>query len=255
MQYLSTREITKAAPAARRLVGDHPGLLDTSEFLRTVAERGFKPVYAAQGTPHSDSNYDATKGRHLVVAANAANWALVLLNSHIVHRKAWLGAGFFRSGESPMFVVGAAVSLQRWRGFETPLEQVVSFFPALERAWTMMDEWTMRPRDFAVFAEDFVSRVYLPGHKLPDPAKLRDEVESGTVVVSMYGLLGRVMEGRLPASGDGARRVKPVKGPDALMQASSGAFTSALEMVRTRHPVLDTRRRAQEMVFPTFHKA
>jgi hypothetical protein len=235
MQYLTPAQLAKQAPATQRLREKSLTLLDTAVFLRRVEhERGFLPVFAAQGTAHGDAHYGPTKGRHLVVAADRRGNALALLNSHTVHRKAWMGAGFVAQGERPMFVIGAAIPVARWRGFDEPLAELDAWRPSLQDVRRALEEWTtFTGSDIRSYASEFSQAVYLPGHK-PAAAHAFTDVTPANAYAMMFTMLGRVLDGNLPAADPAARRVKPIKGPDALMHAGNAAFNVAVDRLRAR---------------------
>lgn len=247
MDYLTPSKLVERAPAAARLREDATGKIDTAAFLALIAKRGYRPVFATQGTSHADAAYPETKGRHLVVAANSGGHALAILNSHTVHRKAWIGAGFAETGESPAFVLGAALPLQRWKGVEGPLKELDAYWPALYAGKEGMRGHSMSPREMAAFARAYAVRAYLPGHKA---------VSSGAILPPpgiwdpwglMFHMLRQVLAGNLPSAG-AERRVKPIKGPDAIFQAASAAFACGVEQLRR------SKRLEVPLNFPRFQK-
>ncbi len=233
MKYLTPSLLKQSAPAAQKL-GDTSGtLIDTAAFLRNVEKRGFKPIFAAQGTPHGDSQHGANKGRHLVVVADKAGNAIALLNSHTVHRKAWLGAGFAMGvGDDARFLIGPAFAIARWKGLDIPLDELVAYRDGLIAAKERLDDWALEPRGIIALAKDFVASVYLPGHKTCSPASLIVTPEYKIFPLLMH-MMAKVMTGSLEAAeGNEVRKVKPIRGPDALMHAACAAFAVGLDRMR-----------------------
>lgn len=254
MEYLTPSALIKVAPAAARLVIKTPGMLDTDAFLKFVGkEMGYRPVFAAQGTTHSDAKMTANRGRHLVVAADVAGNALALLNSHTVHRKAWMASGFVgNAGEGQTgFVVGAAVPLQRWRGVAPPLEILTSWQPSLLLARKALQTWKPTGPEVRAYAALFATEAYLPGHKAAHWEAFTDVDRGGSMYDIMFSMVARAVEGNLrpadPRGGQG-RRVKPIKGPDALMRMANGAFRAAVLRLQA------TKRLSVPMVLPAYSK-
>lgn len=251
MEYLTPSALTKIAPAAARLPDKAPGMLDTDAFLKFVGrEMGYKPVFAAQGTTHTDAALSPARGRHLVVAAAPGGEAVALLNSHTVHRKAWMASGFVRCAPEPVFVLGAAVAIQRWRGVEPPLAALAEWQPSLGLAKKALKEWEPSAADIRAFLKDFAPAAYLPGHKAAH-WRAFDGPWSGTMYDVMFDTVDQVLKGNLdpadPREGMG-RRVKPIKGPDALMHLANAAFRSAVGRLRA------TKRITSPMVLPAYSK-
>ena len=228
MEYLTHNALLKSAPAAAKLISKDDGLLDTDAFLRfMLRQHGQKPVLAVQGTGHSDAKIKPQHGRHLVVVADSGGNATALLNSHTVHRKAWMATGFVRDvkGE-PVFMAGAAVPLQRWRGVETPYTGLQPWDPSLALAKRVLRDWEPSAPELRAFVKAFSAAAYLPGHRAvnwqafegPFPASMWD---------IMFGLADKLLDGDLP-SAEGQRRVKPIKGPDAILHLASAAFRTAV---------------------------
>lgn len=230
MQFLTPSELLKAAPGAGRLRAKDDSLLDTAAFLRHIAaDRGLSPVLAVQGTAHGDSVHGASKGRHLVVAANPKGEALALLNSHSNHRKAWLGAGYvvLYGGERPLFVIGAALPVVRWRGFKEPLAELDRWKPTMQEVKKRLETWRPKWTDVATFAEKFVEAIYFEDHKRPSSVAFPEGCGNCDGYGLMFHMLRKAMDGNLPSADPSQRRLKPIKGPDTLMNAANAAFNVA----------------------------
>ena len=248
MEYLTHNALLKSAPAAAKLSGADDGLLDTDAFLKFMLRRhGQKPVLAVQGTGHSDAKIKPQHGRHLIVVADSGGNATALLNSHTVHRKAWMATGFVRDvkGE-PVFVAGAAMPLQRWRGVETPVAALEQYASSLTVAKRALKDWVPTGTELRSFIKAFSTAAYLPNHRAvnwqafegPFPAILWD---------IMFGLADKVLDGDLP-SAEGQRRVKPIKGPDAILHLASATFRTAVAHAHT------ARKLPAPMVLPGYVK-
>lgn len=237
MQYLTPSELISKAPAARRFRTKDPSLLDTAAFLRHIEEdRGFQPVLAVQGTAHDDGRSGPGKGRHLVVAADRRGSALVLLNSHTVHRKAWMGAGFVAIlNQQPLFIAGAVIPVARWRGFADPLAELDKWEPVLRDIRKGLDGWRLNADEVRAFAADFASAAYLQDHKKAAPEAFVDIAPKNAYEMTFL-MLRRAMDGNLQPADPNARKLKPVKGPDAIMHAANAAFrvAASLAMVHGR---------------------
>jgi hypothetical protein len=228
MEYLTHNALLKSAPAAAKLTGKDDGLLDTDAFLKFMLQRhGQKPVLAVQGTGHSDAKIKPQHGRHLIVTAGVGGFATALLNSHTVHRKAWMATGFVRDvkGE-PVFVAGAAVPLQRWRGVQPPYDGLATWDQTLALAKRALRDWEPSGSELKNFIRAFSSAVYLPGHRAVSPDAFEGPFPA-TMWDIMFGLADKVLDGDLP-SADGHRRVKPIKGPDAILHLASATFRTAV---------------------------
>jgi len=235
MDYLTPTSLREKAPATQKLAKTSDALIDTSAFLRHIAQQGFKPVFAAQGKAHADVD-SPEKGRHFVVAGHTDGSCYAILNSHTVYRRAWLGAGFY-SGTT--FIIGAVVPLPRWRGFADPLAELAGYKPGLEAAREALEGWRPDAYQQRWLAKKFASTAYLPGHKpcwYKSLSMTRTDLSGLSV---LYLMMGAVMLGGLdpePKQGFPRRRkVKPLKGPDAMMQASNAAFRTGLDAIRKYH--------------------
>lgn len=236
MQYLTPSQIKKIAPAITRLPVVEDNLIDTTTFLQHVETLGYRPIAAIQGTPHSDARSES-RGRHLALAANRRGDVIAILNSHTVWRRAWLGAGFLMGGApyddgSPLFMIGAVVPLQRWRGFEEPLTTLLGYQPSIQNAKESMRNWAPLINQRRWMAKNLAATAYLPGHKTPIPKELL--VESDQLALPVLGVgLGRVITGGLlpsaqPVGGMKPRKLKPIQSPDALFHAANAAFQTGV---------------------------
>lgn len=239
MLYLTPSGLRDKAPATQKLAKSDNALVDTSAFLGHVAQEGYKPVYAAQGKAHVDVNAPR-KGRHFVVAANGHGNAYAILNSHTVYRRAWLAAGYY-TGVLQAPIMGAVVPLPRWRGFEEPLAELASYREGLETAMVALQRWEPTIYQRRWLAKKFASAAYLPGHKpasakalLVDP-DIRVSGWEALLVMTERVLAGGLVPGESYARIINPRKVKPIKGPDALMRASNAAFRVGLDAMRKYH--------------------
>lgn len=248
MEYLTHKALLMSAPAAATLNGKDDGLLDTDEFLKFMLRKhNQRPVLAVQGTGHSDAKIKPQHGRHLIVTAGVGGSATALLNSHTVHRKAWMATGFVRDvkGE-PVFVAGAAIPLQRWRGVEIPVGVLDQYASSLTLAKGTLRNWEPTGAQLRAFVKDFAVAVYLPGHRAVSPDAFEGPFPL-TMWDIMFGLVDKVLDGDLP-SADGLRRVKPIKGPDAMMHLASAAFRTAVEHAH------DAKKLPAPMILPGYIK-
>lgn len=255
MEYLTPHELRKAAPAAKHLPRSSETLVDTADFIKHVDLLGFRPVFATQGTPHGDSarKGDPAHGRHLVICAKPAGEAVFLLNSHTVARKAWLGIGFYErlavrpteGGWTLEPLIGAAIPLPRWRGFEDPLAELSGYWDGVREARIGLHQWSPGTVSRRSLAQEIASTAYLPGHKTPSAALFQAHY-----AMMAWDQLLHAMEvlrqGNLEPATPG-RRVKPIKGPDALFHAANAVFNAG---VRTLRSASDT----EYMVFPRYVK-
>lgn len=240
MDYLTPTSLREKAPATQKLAKTSDALIDTSAFLRHVAQSGFKPIFAAQGKAHADVD-SPEKGRHFVVAGHSDGSCYAILNSHTVYRRAWLGSGFY---EGSTFLIGAVVPLPRWRGFADPLMELAGYRPGLEAAKTALEAWQPDSYQDRWLAKKFASTAYLPGHKPAWYKTLVDDNERHlNGIDTLLHMMDDVMEGGLdpePKQGFPRRRkVKPLKGPDAIMHATNAAFRTGLEAIR-KYRLTDT---------------
>lgn len=231
MNYLSSSELIEAAPATRPMVKVKDGLIDTASFIRYVRKRlDHRPVLAVQGKPHDEKGVDKKKrlmqGRHFVVMADQRGQATILLNSHLVRRKAWLAAGFWRKGQ---VLVGVAIPLQRWRGFEAAVDELERYRGPLTNARSAMRSHVPSPVEVRRLAETISSTAYLPGHNAIAPGELEEAAAGkGTLYEALMAMHAAILKGNSkPAEAD-KRKVKPVRGPDALMQLGNAVFNAGV---------------------------
>lgn len=230
MQYLTPSELRKIAPATQKMPpkSDEDGaLIDTREFLRYIEDMGFHPIFAAQGTPHSDVDAPL-KGRHLAVSANRAGFCLAILNSHTIAKRSWLGAGF---SFGSTFILGSVVPVQRWKGFEEPLNTLLAHRDSLQEAKTALYEWKLTTHLYRRLAKQIASTAYLRNHRRPSYKSLMvDGV--GNSLTAMLAAMERMQQGGLePEPVDSfkpARKLKPIIGPDPLVNAANAVFQAGI---------------------------
>lgn len=226
MQYLTPQELRKIAPATQKMPQSDDNLVSTKAFLRHVEKLGFEPIFAAQGTAHLDAD-EPLKSRHMVVAANKAGAAVMLLNSHSIWRRAWLGYGFVHDNGS--FIMGAALPLQRWKGFEDTLVTALSYQGLLLEAQEALCRWKLEKHQSRWLAKTFAASAWLKGHKKPQPKALYDFIENGSAYDALNIMLGMARAGGLApvpsaTSSMPPRRLKPIIAPDALFHAANRTF-------------------------------
>lgn len=236
MNTLSPSELAEKAPAAQPLPKKRAaGLIDTNEFITVIAEQlGQEPVMAVQGRAHSDIDGLSKRaavakrersGRHLIVCANRRGAATIVLNSHTVRRRAWIAGGFYRAD---LLLVGVALPLQRWRGYDTAIAELERYRPQLVKLREQMTARKATHKMVDTLAEQISQTAYLPGHK-PIAAEELVGAGMGNLYDTLFGMLKRVVNGNLAAAQEGKRKVKPVKGPDALMHAGNTIFNIGVE--------------------------
>lgn len=224
MQYLTPSELRNLAPAAQKMPDSDDKLIDTKAFLRQLeADHGFRPVFAAQGKAHTDVE-SPLKSRHLVVTKDPSGFAIALLNSHTIWRRAWMMSGF--SNGKDLFLIGAAAPLPRWRGTEAPLHAVLSYKDALLEAKDKLEGWRPDVHQTRWMAKKYASMAYIKGHRRPVSKELQFPGENAwTMLISMFktvkagGLAPEPVDSFMPP-----RKIKPIIAPDALLLASNAAF-------------------------------
>lgn len=230
MEYLSPSSLRKAAPAVQKL--PDPGtLIDTSVFLKAIAKFDYRPVLAVQGTPHRDTGKKVARGRHLIVSADPKGSALVLLNSHTILRSAWLGIGFARSVKDHVqFLIGAAMPISRWKGFEPPLMALMAYRGSLQAVKKGFEEWTPSSEVQATLAASVAKNAYL--HR----ACRAEELDPGAVPAweGMLEMFDKLRAGNMVAA-KGKYKVKPIRGPDALFHAANAVFNAGLTLMPVKH--------------------
>jgi hypothetical protein len=229
MEYLTPAKLAERAPAAQPLPKDRPeGLIDTALFVREIEkDLGHRPVMAVQGRPHTDIPKRGLakrerQGRHLVVCAGPTGEATILLNSHTVRRKAWIGAGYYRS-DPPLFLVGVALPLQRWRGYPAAIEELERYRTVLRTTRREMSARRCPAPEIDRLAEMVSKAAYLPDHKAIAAEQLIVFNGANTLYEVLWRMLELIVRGNVPAA-EGERKVKPVKGPDALVHAGNAVF-------------------------------
>jgi len=230
MQYLTATDLRKIAPATQKMPQSDENLVSTKAFLRRIDKLGFQPIFAAQGTPHTDAD-EPLKSRHLTVASNDDGFAIAILNSHSIWRRAWIGVGFCLTNR--LFMIGAAVPLPRWRGFDEPLETALSYKESLTEAKRVLEGWQLEDHQCRWLAKQFATSAWLKGHKQPLPKALSDpSIASGSAYGFLHLMLKVSREGGLPPAPTDrvvpGRKLKPIIAPDALMHAASQTFQVGL---------------------------
>lgn len=230
MTYLTNAELMAAAPAAERMKKVKDGLIDTYAFVRHVEQTyNHRPVMAVQGKPHRDGGADRRKrqGRHFIVMAGHNGNATILLNSHLVRRKAWVAAGWWRKEQ---VLIGVALPLQRWRGYETALEELERYRAQLATVRTEMRLHVMNPRQTTQLADAISATAYLPGHN-PIAAEELLPGDRPTLYDTLFAMHAIILKGNAKPAGVDKRKVKPVKGPDALMQLGNAVFRAGVDLM------------------------
>jgi hypothetical protein len=247
MEYLTPSQLAAVAPAARRLTDPDEKKLDTALFLRFAAKRGYRPVLAFQGKPHQNQG-TPSKGRHLVISAKSNGEMVVLLNSHTPDRKAWLGVGFIDPAEKG-FLIGAAAPVKRWKGYEAVWAELESYLPALRTGKEGLQAFSPDKAALRAMLVEFASTAYFPGYKQPNIEALAESLEAtkGSAQTILFQIIAKLIKGGTAAKGRGERAVKPLRGPDALMNAACAAHRVGLSVLAHRKPPL-------LLAFPTYHK-
>lgn len=231
MTYLSSSELTEAAPATKPMTKVKDGLIDTAAFIRYVKRRlGHRPVLAVQGKPHDEKGFDKKKrlmqGRHFIVMANSRGHATILLNSHIVRRKAWLAAGFWRGGQ---VLIGVAIPLQRWRGFEQAIDELERYRSLMTTTRGTLRTMSVSDTMLNQLATLVSATAYLPGHNPIAPDELKG-ARKEFLYDTMLAMHAVILKGNAKPAGVDKRKVKPVKGPDALMQLGNAVFNAGVDV-------------------------
>lgn len=234
MTYLSPTQLVEAAPAAKQMDKVKDGLIDTAAFIKYIRRAlGQRPVLAVQGKPHDEKGVDRKKrlrqGRHFIVLANHAGHATVLLNSHLVRRKAWIGAGYWKNGQA---LVGVALPLQRWRGFQPAIDDLERYRLMLSNARSSMRAYPMTDIRLHRLAQRISETAYLPGHNPISPEELK-VVRKEFLYETLLAMHAVILRGNSKPADADKRKVKPVKGPDALMQLGNAVFTAGVDVMDT----------------------
>jgi hypothetical protein len=255
MQYLTPSDLRTAAPAAQKLPQSDDNLISTASFLRHMGGEGYKPVFAAQGTPHADSD-TKLKSRHLVVTAYDDGTCIAILNSHTVWRRAWLGAGYSWGGtgdNDALFMLGAVVPLPRWRGFEEPLAKLVALQADVRHVINELGTWRPETHQVRWMGKKMASTAYFKGHRKPlVPALTHGLANTATGLTYVVQMYQRIVEGGLTPEPTGKfqppRKLKPIIAPDALMLASNAAFLAGVAALKKYRATA----RLGDIDFPTF---
>lgn len=231
MEYMTTHSLRKVAPASSpRPASARNGLTDTSAFLSYIArERGYKPFLAAQGTAHKDATKVSREtGRHLVVAANSSMLAMSILNGHTTDRKNWVAFGVARGG---VFLTHVAIGLARHVPFSQQVDELWSHQKDVLALRSAMDKFKMvDPTSVSNFATRVAEMAYLNPKSVPAPTELMKFEVGCSLSVACAEVLKILMAGNL-APRDGKRRLKAIKGPEALLHASSAVWHAALSVL------------------------
>jgi len=237
MNTLSLPHVARKAPAAApRKRAKDDGLIDTAAFLRHVrAAHDMTPVVVVQGKRHKDSEKAKAKdGRHLVAASRPDGITFFLLNSHFKDRRAHVGVGV-QCDES--FLIGPSTAVQRWRGFEEPVEQLSSRFRDVHRAVKAFERMRLTDREINDFARKMSQRGYMVGVEARPAARaLVDGLASNKALDVGYHVIGRMRAGNLDAT-DGGRRIKRIRRPDGLFHAGMVAFDLLMKLAHEHDDV------------------
>ena len=233
---MTLSELIKSAPAVRKLEKPKAGQIDTYAFLAYLKKAmEYEPLFAAQGTPHGDSkglSKGGRQGKHFVAAMAGKGFTLGLLNSHTVRRKAWIAGGFARDGEQPLFLVAAAIPVQRWRGYEAAIDDMLRYRATMMALRKAMTKHAITAAQMETLAQLVSENAYLPGHKPIDPAELISAAQRN-LFEHLFWVLGRMHVSGL-LSADQKRKVKPLRGPDALLQAGNEVFQAGMAILASR---------------------
>jgi len=230
MKFLTPLEVTKLAPAARYLDKEEldGGLVDTLDFLVNLASlESMRPVLAVQGTPHKDAGSEASRGKHLVGAARSNGFGIFLLNAHTVRRRAWIASGFVRQRDDrTLCLPGVCLPLERWRGVEQALTELGRHKPALLKVQHDLASNVTTETDINWIVAQVRETAYLPGRKAPARRALL--VPAGqTFFDTAFDLVATMQQPGLQAEGD-SRKLKPLSGPDAVMQACNAVWNAVV---------------------------
>lgn len=212
-------DLYKIAPGAKpRRNAAKERLLDTTAWIEKAAEDGFFPVFAMQGSVHSDAEHDPKDGRHLVVVADKDGRARSLLNSHDRLMRVWTGAGYWCEGE---LLLSHVVPVQRWKG--------VAFAEDVKA-----EPWPPVRGDMARKIAEYVAKNgYIAGRGRPSAAALLATVDKGAdVVLFVSQIVAAARRGNLePSTAKNTRRnVKGVRRPDAYQHLALAAW-KAMQLV------------------------
>lgn len=223
MNTLTPLQLRARAPATRKLPRRDPSLIDTADFLRDLRRQGYEPVNAFQGKPHADAN-TAAIGRHMVVTRHLEDDIIIaLLNNHTSCKRAWVGVGYGR-------LLGAVLPFPRWKGYQSTLNELDQYWPQLESAQIDLTTRIPDEEEKHWIVERLARALYLPKNKPAAPGPLMPPPGLRAIDV-LHHVLDRVLEGNLEPA-DGGRKLKPLKGPDALFHAHNAAWVVGIEALR-----------------------
>lgn len=236
MKHLSLDEVIALAPAAApRRNWETDGLLNTPDVLIDLRFAGFRPVFAMQGTAHSDANVAKERdGRHIVVCASRNNDALAVVNSHTKDRRAFLARGFV-DPLSRAFLLGPVRAVQRWRGYRALLDLLLSerMQGDLNVVHARLLDWRPSRSTRVDIAARLARRLYLRGHNTPAAAALLRDSDDSMFAIGMTAV-GRVFEGNLTPGKKNQRRIKRVRRPDAMLHAGAGALAALIKFAQDK---------------------
>lgn len=240
MNSLSLPKVAAKAPAAApRKRAKDDGLIDTAAFLRHVRSTyGMTPAMVVQGRRHEDSKKAKAKdGRHLVAASRPDGLSMFLLNSHFKDRRAHVGVGFVRDGT---FIIGPSLAVQRWKGYEEPVESLAFRFRDVSRAVKAFERIRLTDREVNDFARHMSKRGYMVGVEArPATKALVDGLASNKALDVGFHVIGRMRAGNLDAT-DGGRRIKRIRRPDGLFHAGMVACHLLMALAHERGEVSET---------------
>jgi len=241
MTHISLPKVAKTAPAAApRKNAKTEKILDTTAFLRHVrAAHDMTEIgVAVQGRRHKDSGKAKAKdGRHLVAASRSDGLTFFLLNSHFKDRRAHIGVGVQRDGS---FLIGPTLKVQRWKGYEEPVELLSNRFRDISRAVKAFEDMKLSDREVNSVARKMSQQGYMEGVDSRPAAKaLIDGLYSNRALDVGFYIIGRMRTGNLEAV-DGGRRIKRIRRPDGLFHAGMVAFHLLLGLAQDHDEVPKT---------------
>jgi hypothetical protein len=224
----------KAPAAAPRKNAKDEKLLDTHAFLRHVrtAHNMTEVGVVVQGKRHDDAKKAKAKdGRHLVAATRKSDdLSFFLLNSHFKDRRAHIGVGIQRDGS---FMIGPTMAVQRWRGYEEPVDMLAKRFADVGKAIKALDRMRLHDTEIAKLGKAMAKKGYMPTvESRPAPKALIDGLYSNRALDVGFHIIGRMRAGNLEAS-DGGRRIKRVRRPDGLFHGGMVMFELLMQLAYT----------------------
>lgn len=231
MEYMTPNQVARLIPprpAKKKTTAI--GLIDTRAWIRHVGRVRFRPIFATQGSPHSDAIVAKGRNRHLVVCAGPNSRALILLNGHVTHRRAWLGLGIAKDN---LFLAAAVIPMQRWKDLSERMSDLLAWQTVVQPVTETMKSYQPSVSDLQRLAASVAQRAYLPGNKTAKASALY--VEEGTTLRdACFEMFGRILKGNIEAS-TGTRKLKGLKGPDAILYASNAIWTEAVDLLYRRN--------------------